>query len=98
MAAPRDYAFDREALIEGARGRVCLEQISTPPKDTPQASWRVLARWTGVLQPGSIITVADRRMVVLRLRPMGGRRMVAHMLCRDAATHEPLELEFSMTP
>ena len=85
MAVPRAYAFDREAVIEGARGRVCLEQILTPPKDTPDASSRVMARWTGLLQPGSVITVADRRLVVLRVRPMGGRRTVAHILCRDAA-------------
>ncbi len=84
-AVTRDYAFDREALIEGARGRVCLEQILTPPEDTPDASSRVMARWTGLLRPGSVITVADRRLVVLRVRPMGGRRTVAHILCRDAA-------------
>jgi len=84
-AAPCAYAFDREALIDGARGRVCLEQILTPPKDTPLACWRVLARWTGLLQPGSAITVGDRRLIVLRVRPMDGRRMVAHILCRDAA-------------
>jgi hypothetical protein len=31
MAAPRAYAFDREAAIQGAQGRACLEQILTPP-------------------------------------------------------------------
>lgn len=89
--APRAYAFDREAIIQGARGRVCLEPILTPPKDTPHASWRVLARWTGLLRPGSIITVADRRLVVLRVRPMDERRTAAHILCQDAAASEPLE-------
>jgi len=88
MAAPRDYAFDREALIEGERGRVCLEQIPTPPKDTPLACWRVLARWTGLMRPRSVITVGDRRLVVLRVRPMDGRRTLAHILCRDAAVPE----------
>ena len=84
MAAPRAYAFDREAVIQGARGRACLEQILTPPKDTPQASCRVIARWTGLLRPGSVITVADRSLFVLRVRPMSGRRTVAHILCRGA--------------
>ena len=86
----RDYAFDREALIEGERGRVCLEQILTPPEDTPLAAWRVISRWAGPLAAGSVITVSDKRLVVLRVRPMDGRRMVAHILCRDAAaqSHE----------
>jgi hypothetical protein len=98
--APRAYAFDREALIEGASGRVCLEKIVTPPKDTPQASWRVIARWTGLVPTGSVITVGDRSLVVLRVRPMGGRRMVAHILCEDqggtnAFTPDPLDREDS---
>jgi hypothetical protein len=85
VAVPRAYAFDSEAVIQGARGRVCLEQILTPPKDTPLACWRVLARWTGLLRPRSVITVGDRRLVVLRVRPIDGRRTIAHILCRDAA-------------
>jgi hypothetical protein len=98
--APRVYAFDFDALIAGARGRVCLEQIVTPPKDTPNASWRVIARWTGVVPTGSVITVGDRSLVVLRVRPMAGRRTVAHILCEDqggtnAFTPDPLDREDS---
>jgi hypothetical protein len=84
MAAPRVRIYDHEAVIQGARGRVCMEQILTPLTDAPEASWRVLARWTGLLPPGAIITVAGRRLVVLRLLPIGGRRNAAHFLCRDA--------------
>lgn len=80
---PRAYAFDHEAVIAGARGRVCLERLMTPPLDTPEASCRVLARWTGLLAPGSVITVAGRRLVVLRVRPMGARRTLAQILCRE---------------
>lgn len=99
-AAPRAYAFDFDALIAGARGRVCLEKILTPPKDTPQAAWRVIARWTGILLPGSVIAVGDRSLVVLRVRSMGGRRTVAHILCEDpgglnAYTPDPLDREDS---
>jgi hypothetical protein len=83
-AAPRVYAFDREAVIEGARGQVCLEQILTPPKDTPQAAWRVIARWSGDLPPGREITVGGRQLIVLRMKPAAGRRTLAHILCRDA--------------
>jgi hypothetical protein len=97
-AAPRGYAFDREALIAGERGRVCLEKILTPPEDTPQASWLVISRWAGHLAAGSVITVSEKRLVVLRVRPMDGRRMVAHILCQDAAASVRPETPIPMQP
>ena len=80
-APPR--LFDKAAVINGERGHVALEPVPAPPKDAPAAAWRVVARWTGTLPVDALITVDGRRLVVVRVRPVNGRRTLAHILCRD---------------
>jgi hypothetical protein len=78
----RVLVFDRPATIQGQRGAVMLEAIAKPLKTCPGASLRILARWSGVLAPGTLVEVDGRRLEVLKCRPMTARQRTAHFLCR----------------
>jgi hypothetical protein len=77
--------FDTPARIRGESGRVMLEPIAKTLKTCPEATLRILARWSGTLGRGELLELEGwPPLEVLAFRPIAKRRQVAHILCRPA--------------
>lgn len=81
----REYPFASWVVLEGEQGPACIERAVPPPQNCPDAELRVIVRWEGRVQAGTVIATSAGRLRVLRFFPMNARLRVAHILCAGAA-------------
>jgi hypothetical protein len=77
----RVYMFTSKVIIHGVGGVACVEPITNPLRAAPDATVRVVVRWSGDIKTGTIIDVDGVPFLVHKHFPMAENVKVAHMLC-----------------